>query len=140
LGQIESVTGTGSQVRVRANQGKGCIRKFLFQRLNLFRPLEENQFQESQPFECVEQFETKFPGDFVFFYRDNEEEEDESTRLKGEISAAYEKVASTAHLEGNLRYDIPVSFNHFLILDKTKMSKYIKKFLKYFSNCIKSFF
>jgi hypothetical protein len=70
------------------------------------RPDEESGFLEGQPYECVAQFEQTAPGDFLFFYRDQESEEDggEEERLKGEISAAYEKVASTAHMEGSLRY------------------------------------
>jgi hypothetical protein len=74
-----------------------------------FRPDEESGFQEGQPYECVAQFEQTAPGDFLFFYRDEESEEGgggEEERLKGEISAAYEKVASTAHMEGSLRYII----------------------------------
>ncbi len=73
------------------------------------RPDEESGFLEGQPYECVAQFEQTAPGDFLFFYRDEESEEEdggEEERLKGEISAAYEKVASTAHMEGSLRYVI----------------------------------
>jgi hypothetical protein len=70
-----------------------------------FRPDEESGFLEGQPYDCVAQFEQTAPGDFLFFYRDEESEAGgEEERLKGEISAAYEKVASTAHMEGSLRY------------------------------------
>ncbi len=79
----------------------------LFTYVFVCRPDEESGFLEGQPYECVAQFEQTAPGDFLFFYRDEESEEEaggEEERLKGEISAAYEKVASTAHMEGSLRY------------------------------------
>jgi hypothetical protein len=74
--------------------------------VSVCRPDEESGFLEGQPYECVAQFEQTAPGDFLFFYRDEEidGEGGEEERLKGEISAAYEKVASTAHMEGSLRY------------------------------------
>jgi hypothetical protein len=82
--------------------------------LNVFvcRPDEESGFLEGQPYECVAQFEETAPGDFLFFYRDEESEDGdggEEERLKGEISAAYEKVASTAHMEGSLRFVVRVA-------------------------------
>jgi hypothetical protein len=93
------------EFRIRQKVPDPCGSGSTTLKFNRFRPEEGNQFQESHPFECVKQFENQFPGDFIFCYRDNkDDEEDEATRLKEEISAAYEKVASTAHLEGNIRH------------------------------------
>ena len=44
----------------------------------------------------VEQFEFSYPGDYILLYEDPPEAED----VKEEISAAYDRVAQTANLEG----------------------------------------
>merc|ERR1719334_1253265 len=53
--------------------------------------------------QSVDRFEKKFPGDFIFIYRGDwdEEEEEEEENVKDEVSKAYDGVASTAQISGN---------------------------------------
>ena len=54
---------------------------------------------EAESIGRVEKFEQKYPGDYIYMYTDTE---DEGEDVKHEISAAYDKVGSTAKMEGNL--------------------------------------
>ena len=53
---------------------------------------------EAESIGRVDKFEQKYPGDYIYMYTDDDEGED----VKNEISAAYDKVGSTAKMEGNL--------------------------------------
>ena len=46
----------------------------------------------------VDMFEVQYPGDYILLYEDTPEESD----VKEEISAAYDRVAETAKIEGFL--------------------------------------
>ena len=48
----------------------------------------------------VEMFDIQYPGDYIFLYKELPEEAD----TKVEISAAYDKVAQTAKIEGKIFY------------------------------------
>jgi len=74
-----------------------------------------------EPFECVEDFETKHPADVIYFYDDADEEDesedpknavehsannnsrssDSTDQIKTEIAEAYDQVGQTAHIEGD---------------------------------------
>jgi len=54
---------------------------------------------ENREFGKVERFENCYPGDYVFIYEEDVPDEDD--QVKQEISAAYDKVASTAQISGD---------------------------------------
>jgi len=59
----------------------------------------EVDYHENEEFGKVSKFETNYPGDYVLLYEDEEENDDDV--VKNEISAAYDKVASTAQISGD---------------------------------------
>eukprot|EP00092_Neocalanus_flemingeri_P001211 GFUD01001290.1.p1 GENE.GFUD01001290.1~~GFUD01001290.1.p1 ORF type:complete len:595 (+),score=168.40 GFUD01001290.1:46-1830(+) len=62
----------------------------------------EVEFTENQEFGKVEKFENSYPGDYVFLYdEDKEEVEEDGEIVKSEISAAYDKIATTAQISGD---------------------------------------
>ena len=60
----------------------------------------EVEFIENQEFGKVHKFENAYPGDYVFIYDDSLEEHEDGEEVKSEISAAYDKIASTAQISG----------------------------------------
>merc|ERR1712106_63119 len=58
----------------------------------------EVDFEENHEFGKVDKFENCYPGDYVLIYEDDVEDGDQ---VKNEISAAYDKVASTAQISGD---------------------------------------
>ena len=51
----------------------------------------------------VDKFSRQYPGEYIYLYRDGEEDREEAEDdVKTEISAAYDKVGATAQLQGDL--------------------------------------
>ena len=48
----------------------------------------------------VDHFTHKYPGDLVFIYREEPEEQEDGEGVKEEVSRAYDRVASTAQIPG----------------------------------------
>jgi len=62
----------------------------------------EVEFIENQEFGKVDKFENTFPGDYIFLYdEDIEKTVEDGEVVKNEISAAYDKIASTAQISGD---------------------------------------
>ena len=61
----------------------------------------EVDFEENHEFGKVDKFENCYPGDYVLIYDDGEDDVEDGDQVKNEISAAYDKVASTAQISGN---------------------------------------
>ena len=72
----------------------GFKEKFLVIAVSGHVDVAEVQFIKNQEFGKVQKFKNIYPGDYVFIYDDSLEEG------KSEISAAYDRIASTAQISG----------------------------------------
>ena len=98
LGVPERVGQVESTCIITSRYGLSLVRCKVFSS----RALEEGVGEEEvEGFQRVEHFAHQFPGDFVFIYREGEEEGgEEEGGVKEEVARAYDRVASTALIPG----------------------------------------